>query len=222
MNIYSHSIRILILRIMGEIMRKKQQKQRDKIIVDHILLAAQQCIATHGILQLTTPKIAERSGVAVWSIYQYFKNKEQIVEALLLQKSENLGLAFKQLVVETEAQSIYEIIPICIQFGFDTLKADQGFLIEVLKQWHHYSQSEASAVLEKHFFEVGMYLFNRYYSHWNFEILKNKSFVIINSTLFTIMRYVSNNNFLITEQQLKKELTLMILAYLDVESSNAK
>ncbi len=65
------------------------------------------------------------------------------------------------------------------------------------------------------FFEVGMYLFNRYYSHWNFETLKHRSFVIINSTLFTMMRYVSNNNFLITEQQLKIELSKMILAYLD-------
>lgn len=222
MNIYLHSIRILNLYIAGRIMRKKPKQQRAKIIVEHILLATQQCIAMHGLLQLTTPKIAERSGVAVGSIYQYFENKEQIVEALLLHKSERLGLAFKQLVVQTEADSIYEIIPICIQFGFDTLKADQGFFIEVLKQWHHYSQSDASAVLEKHFFEVGMYLFNRYYSHWNFEILKNKSFVIINSTLFTIMRYVSNNDFLITEQQLKKELTLMILAYLDVESSIIK
>ena len=203
-------------------MRKRPQQQRAKMIVESILQGTQKCISEYGVLHVTTPKISEKSGVSVGSIYQYFENKEQIVEALLLHKSERLGLAFKQLVVQTEADSIYEIIPICIQFGFDTLKADQGFFIEVLKQWHHYSQSDASAVLEKHFFEVGMYLFNRYYSHWNFEILKNKSFVIINSTLFTIMRYVSNNNFLISEQQLKKELTLMILAYLDVESSNIK
>ena len=74
--------------------------------------------------------------------------------------------------------------------------------------------------LKNIFFEVGMYLFNRYYQHWNFEMLKNKSFVIINSTLFTIMRYVSNNDFLITEQQLKRELTIMILTYLDAEALN--
>ena len=97
------------------------------------------------------------------------------------------------------------------------LKADRGFFIEILKHWHQYSHSDASQVLEKHFFEVGMYLFNRYYSHWNFETLKHRSFVIINSTLFTIMRYVSNNSFLITEQQLKVELSKMILAYLDSE-----
>ena len=201
-------------------MRKKPQQHRAKIIVEHVLEAAQLVIAEQGLQQLTTPKISERSGVAVGSIYQYFENKEQIVEELLLRKSEKLGLELKQLVVHSEQLEIHDIIPLCIQFGFDTLKADHGFFIEILKQWHDYSQSDASKVLEKHFFEVGMYLFNRYYQHWNFEMLKNKSFVIINSTLFTIMRYVSKNDFLITEQQLKHELTIMILTYLDAEALN--
>ena len=61
-------------------------------------------------------------------------------------------------------------------------------------------------------------MFNRFYRHWDFEMLKNKSFVIINSTLFTMMRYVSNNEFLISEQELKRELSTMILAYLDHEN----
>ena len=89
------------------------------------------------------------------------------------------------------------------------------FLIEILKNWHEYSESESAQVLEKHFFEVGLYVFNRFYSHWNFETLKHKSFVIINSTLFTMMRYVSHNQFLIEEARLKKELLTMLLAYLD-------
>ena len=198
-------------------MRKKPQQQRAKLIVENVLEAAQICIAEYGLLELTTPKIAEKSGVSVGSIYQYFENKEQIVEELLLRKSEQLGLALKKIVVDQEHQSIYEIIPSSIQFGFDTLKADHGFFIEILKHWHQYSHSDASQVLEKHFFEVGMYLFNRYYQHWNFETLKNRSFIIINSTLFTMMRYVSNNSFLITEQQLKAELSNMILAYLNFE-----
>ena len=77
-----------------------------------------------------------------------------------------------------------------------------------------YNHSKAAQVLEQHFFEVGLYVFNRFYREWDFETLKHKSFVIINSTLFTMMRYVSNNDFLIEEQQLKNELSKMILAYL--------
>ena len=211
MNIYSHSIRISNV---GQSMRKKPQQQRAKLIVDHILQAAQICIVEQGLMYITTPKIAEKAGVSVGSLYQYFENKEEIIQELLRRKSENLGLALKQMVITQEQLSIQEIIPLSIQFGFDVMRAESGFFIEVLKHWHGYNHSEAAQILEKHFFELGMYLFNRFYRHWDFETLKNKSFVIINSTLFTMMRYVSNNSFLISEQQLRDELSNMILAYL--------
>ena len=200
-------------------MRKRPQQQRAKRIVDDILEATLYCISQHGVLHTTTPKIAEISGVSVGSIYQYFENKEQIVEELLLRKSEKLGLGFKALVMEEQHKSIQEVIQNSIEFGFESLKADQGFLIEILKNWHEYSESESAQVLEKHFFEVGLYVFNRFYSHWNFETLKHKSFVIINSTLFTMMRYVSHNQFLIEEARLKTELLTMLLAYLDSQNT---
>lgn len=200
-------------------MRKQPQQQRARNVVDSILEATQLCIAEQGLLNVTTPKISEKSGVSVGSIYQYFGNKEEIIQELLRRRSEQLGLALKQIAISQEGLSLNEIIPLSIQFGFDMMKADGGFFIEVLKHWHGYNNSEAAKVLEKHFYEVGLYVFSRFFKDWSFEVLKNKSFVIINSTLFTMMRYVSHNNFLISEQQLKKELTLMILAYLEQDTN---
>ena len=50
-------------------MRKRPQQQRARLIVESILEAAQWCIAEYGLLELTTPKIADKSGVSVGSIY---------------------------------------------------------------------------------------------------------------------------------------------------------
>ena len=199
-------------------MRKRPQQQRAKIVVDSILQATQLCVAEYGLMQVTTPKIAEKSGVSVGSIYQYFENKDQIILELLSRKSENLGMALKQLSMSQDQLELKILIDSSLQFGFDVMREDNGFFIEVLKHWHGYNNSEAAQILEKHFLEVGLYVFNRFYPHWSFEMLKHKSFVIINSTLFTMMRYVSNNDFLITEQQLKLELSSMILAYLEKQN----
>ncbi|MFK4051252.1 TetR/AcrR family transcriptional regulator [Acinetobacter venetianus] len=196
-------------------MRKRPQQQRAKMIVESILEGTQKCISEYGVLQLTTPKISEKSGVSVGSIYQYFENKEQIVAELLLRKSEDLGQALKQLVMLQQHATIHDIITLSIAFGFESLKSDHGFFIEILKNWHAYSDSEAAQVLERHFLEIGMYLFGRYYPQWDFETLKHKSFVIINSTLFTMMRYASKNTFLIEEQRLQQELSTMIVTFLD-------
>lgn len=196
-------------------MRKQPKQKRAKLVVDAILEAAQICISESGLDQLTTPKISEKSGVSVGSIYQYFENKDEIIQELLRRKSEALGLALKQIVMHEEQMNLKTLVETSLQFGFDVMRDDNGFFFEVLKYWHIYNNSEAAKVLEKHFFEVGLYMFNRFYRHWDFETLKLKSFVVINSTLFTMMRYVSNNDFLISEQQLKRELSVMILGYLE-------
>lgn len=203
-------------------MRKKPQQARAKKIVQHILEATQICIAQHGLAQITTPKISEISGVSVGSIYQYFENKDQIVIELLRTKSENLGLSFKNIVLNQEDIALQELVPMSIQFGFDVMREDNGFFIEVLKHRHEYHNSEVAKILEKHFFEVGLYVFNRFYPEWSFEKLKHKAFVIINSTLFTMMQYVINSEFLISEQELKHELSAMILSYLEVDTLNKK
>ena len=203
-------------------MRKQPQQARAKQIVENILQATQICIAQYGLTHVTTPKISEKSGVSVGSIYQYFENKDQIVLELLRRKSESLGLAFKNITIHQEGIELKDLVPMSIQFGFDVMREDNGFFIEVLKHWHGYNNSEAAKILEKHFLEVGLYVFNRFYPEWSFEKLKHKAFVIVNSTLFTMMRYVSNNEFLIEEQELKLELSLMILAYLEVDSLNEK
>lgn len=195
-------------------MRKQPQQQRAKQIVDAILEATQMCVAQYGVLHITTPKIAERSGVSVGSIYQYFENKEQIIEELLLRKSHTLGEQLKALVMHQNEIDIEQLIPLAIELGFVTLKADQGFFMEILKHWHLYSHSQAAQVLEQHFFEVWMFVLSHVGQNWRFDTLKHKSFVIVNSTLFTMMRFVSNNSFLVSEVQLKQELAQMILAYL--------
>ena len=210
-------IRIQFAFLSSAKMRKRPQQQRAKIIVENILEGAQKCISDFGVLQLTTPKIAEKSGVSVGSIYQYFENKDQIVAELLLRKSEGLGQALKQLVLLQQQTSIQDIITLSIAFGFESLKSDQGFFIEILKNWHAYSDSEAAQVLERHFLEIAMYVFGRHSPQWDFESLKHKSFVIINSTLFSMMRYASHNAFLIEEQRLQQELAKMIIAYLQSE-----
>ena len=51
----------------------------------------------------------------------------------MLRKSENLGQALKQLVMLQQKTAIQDIITLSIAFGFESLKSDHGFFIEILK-----------------------------------------------------------------------------------------
>ena len=59
--------------------RKKPQQARSNDLVAAILEAALQVLAKEGAQRFTTTRVAEKAGVSVGSIYQYFPNKAAIL-----------------------------------------------------------------------------------------------------------------------------------------------
>ncbi|MEU4579077.1 MULTISPECIES: TetR/AcrR family transcriptional regulator [Nonomuraea] len=62
--------------------RKQPRQQRSRQTVAAILEAAAQLFQRHGYAGATTNKIAERAGVSIGSLYQYFPNKDALLVAL--------------------------------------------------------------------------------------------------------------------------------------------
>jgi AcrR family transcriptional regulator len=63
--------------------RKRPVQARSRATVDAILGAATRLFSTHGYAATTTNHIAERAGVSVGSLYEYFPNKDAILVALM-------------------------------------------------------------------------------------------------------------------------------------------
>ncbi len=59
--------------------RKRPKQDRSLIMVQRILDAARNLLSNDSVHGLTTTAIAERAGLSVGSLYQYFPNKEAIV-----------------------------------------------------------------------------------------------------------------------------------------------
>ena len=59
--------------------RKQPQQARSADLVATILEAAVQVLASEGAQRFTTARVAEKAGVSVGSLYQYFPNKEAIL-----------------------------------------------------------------------------------------------------------------------------------------------
>ena len=63
-----------------QISSRKQPKQaRSAELVATILQAATQVLAQEGAGRFTTARVAEKAGVSVGSVYQYFPNKAAIL-----------------------------------------------------------------------------------------------------------------------------------------------
>src|SRR5262249_32980811 len=63
--------------------RKRAKQDRARTTVEAILTAAAHILVREGFAAASTNRIAERAGVSIGSLYQYFPGKEAIVAALL-------------------------------------------------------------------------------------------------------------------------------------------
>ena len=63
--------------------RRSPRQPRAKATVDAILTAAAQLLGHAGPARLSTNRIAERAGVSIGSVYQYFPDKKELLRALI-------------------------------------------------------------------------------------------------------------------------------------------
>jgi AcrR family transcriptional regulator len=72
--------------------RKQPRQARSTALVTAILEAAIQVLAEEGAPRFTTARVAERAGVSVGSVYQYFPNKASILFQLQLEEWQRTSL----------------------------------------------------------------------------------------------------------------------------------
>lgn len=63
--------------------RRRPQQARAQVTVDAIIEATAQVLLRDGYGGLTTNHVATRSGVSIGTLYQYFANKDALIEALI-------------------------------------------------------------------------------------------------------------------------------------------
>ncbi|MCJ8519082.1 AcrR family transcriptional regulator [Pseudorhizobium tarimense] len=74
--------------------RKFPRQARARATVEAIIVATAQLLTEEGFEALTTARVAERAGVSVGSLYQYFPNKRALAAAVVDHHSEKLVAAF--------------------------------------------------------------------------------------------------------------------------------
>lgn len=63
--------------------RKRPRQDRSRATVDSVLEATARVLVKRGFDGLTTNLVAEKAGISIGSLYQYFPNKEAMVGALI-------------------------------------------------------------------------------------------------------------------------------------------
>jgi len=198
-------------------MKKKPTQQRAQQMVDKLIAATSQAINLYGIDELTTGKVADIAEVSIGSLYQYFANKEELVAALIEHNTRQIIHDLRQIILVNASASLEDILRRAIEHGFKLFKEDK-VCFEIVNNWLNLPVQPAIDLIYSEGSELGRLFFLQHAQHYPIQNLHVKSFVIINSTLFTMIRYMNSPNTLISEQEITQGLTQMIVSYIHSQS----
>lgn len=102
--------------------RKSPRQERSAQLVAAILEAAVQVLRDEGARRFTTVRVAERAGVSVGSLYQYFPNKESILFRLQSDEWVETGAMIRAILTDdtrTPQQRLHDVVTAFIRSECD-------------------------------------------------------------------------------------------------------
>ncbi|MEM7152403.1 MAG: TetR/AcrR family transcriptional regulator [Myxococcota bacterium] len=91
--------------------RRRPQQDRSRSTVEAIVDAAAQILEAQGPQHATTNHIAERAGVSIGTLYQYFPNKQALFTELARRFIEELGTATEESLESISMGPMQEVVP---------------------------------------------------------------------------------------------------------------
>ncbi len=119
-------------------------------IVASVLDAAEEFIVEHRLDQLRTNAIAERAGVSIGSLYQYFPNKQSIVAGINRRINERMVEQVRAAAQGegTPQERLLALIRVICSEGIGDTRVRAALLEQVPREWETALGSAESAVLE--------------------------------------------------------------------------
>lgn len=89
--------------------RKTPRQARSVVTLEAIHTATIQVLLRDGVTHLTTTKVAERAGVSVGTLYQYYPHKEALLFAMVRLQMARIRSAMEEVAVDLAGLSLSEI-----------------------------------------------------------------------------------------------------------------
>ena len=99
--------------------RKMAVQSRSVATVEAIFDASIQVLLAGGIERFTTTRVADRAGVSVGTLYQYYPNKQSLLMAVLQRHLERVVAALEAVCVSHRGRALAEAAPALIDAYFE-------------------------------------------------------------------------------------------------------
>lgn len=199
-------------------MPRKTQQIRAVATREAIIEAGFICVAQLGFNGCTTRHIADKAGVSIGSLYEYFPNKELVYEAMRQRLVDEAVQLVKRLTPVIPTMDIEDGVTLLLNEFSTVLQKNEGRYLHVAKQL--LLQADLSLHLEavnKVLMELVVQYLMTKPQMAQVRDIPVMSYIFINGGIFVLLRQLSSETPPIDMQQLVKGLARLIGTYVESE-----
>lgn len=174
-------------------MRQKPLQARSRHTVEAIVDATMLEIAERGLAGLTTTQVAERAGASVGSLYQYFADKEALLDAVVRRLTAELQQLLLEQFSALMGQDLRSISRAMISVAFDYTAKHQNLVRELLSADSQRRTMGSIEALERSFLDAFRLYVLQHYREISAPNLPTATFVAFTSAICTGFRYATTS-----------------------------
>ncbi|HEX5360000.1 MAG TPA: TetR/AcrR family transcriptional regulator [Fluviicoccus sp.] len=198
-------------------MPRKPRQQRSRATVDAIIEAGFICVAELGITGTTTRHIAERAGISVGSLYEYFSNKQAIYEAMNQRMVTDVVAMIQPLLPQLMRMDITEAVHTLLGQFSNFLRKDDERYLKCARQAIRVDIKGYLDPIVKILSELVMNHLMHHPENMRMRNIPAMSYIFINGGVFAVIRHLSDPNPPVSFEELTQGLADMVGHYVAYE-----
>ncbi|MBY8821772.1 TetR/AcrR family transcriptional regulator [Sphingomonas colocasiae] len=194
--------------------RKTPIQSRAKVTSEAILEAAEIIILKDGYDKATTNYIAERAGVSIGSLYQYFPNKDSLLSALIELKVSRLANGVRIILQESMDLPLADASRRILTYLLDNFREHKVLLYSLSKQTPELVELTRNLSVEKFTHATSRALFERHAGEITVKDLDRSLNILEIAVLSNIRRYILEEPADLTDEAFIDEMVRLSMGYM--------
>lgn len=198
-------------------LKKQPTQARAQQTLAKIHTATIELLAEDGYDNLTTNRIAARAKVNIASLYQYYDNKDAIVEDLAMREFKAITKSLSEKAIEVSNLRFEEALRQGLMHVVELYRNSESLFVHIIDSAQEIYLSKASLEFKKTIFTVGKSILKSENSSLKKEQYECALYVCYNSLAFVMadhLRGLDPGRF--SDQQIIDELTRMVCGHLGI------
>lgn len=191
-------------------MPRKPQQSRARATVAAIVDAGFISLARHGIEGTTTRHIAEIAGISIGSLYEYFANKQEVMDAMYQRVVADVVAMIQPLTPHLVKMEIRDAVRTLLYEFRELLLRDDGRYLQYARHAMNVAHRDNLEPINKMLLDLVMQYVLHRPEVARMQNIPVMSYIIINGGMFAVIRHLGERNPMISFDQLAEGLVDMV------------